>query len=835
MIELTLDQALQQAVAHHQAGRLQDAEHLYRAILKIHPNHPDANHNLGVLAVSVGRAEDSLPFLKSAFEAKPNVRQYWLSYVNALFRCGQEDSVRQPAEAGQQPGLDGDPVRQIEQRMSEPKSMESFAPAIVHREAGRYLDAAAWINEWLVQYPNDADAYAILAHILLLLKREDDARIAIDRALAIAPESSAVQRNLARLLLKQQQWENAMVAANQATSVAPDDPENLIVLATALGAAGRTPLALERLEQALLLRPDYAEAFAHRAQLKVQAGDLAGALADSERAVALKPWLAPVWMIVASLRHQREDIEGMMQALTSALHADAEQIDALISLGELKRRYGSTDEALVLLEKAVTLAPGNVSAWSNYGAALQQAERLKEARSAYKKALDINPRLAEPLNNLGAMAKRAEDWEGAVVYFEQALALRPGDLVLIGNLCTVLERTNRIERLRECLPDSLDAATAPPTLVLVWAKVLLRRDGNLEQARELLLRAAPALLNDPALAAEMSALLGEIHNELGTYRKAFSYFQASNQYAQQVFATQRVSKDSYIALVDRLLSCFSAQWIKRWTPPVAAAATPVFLVGFPRSGTTLLDSILRSHSAIAVVEEQPMVDRVVNRLNRLETGYPAALAALGNSEINELRALYFEELGQHLEDADRTKPVLIDKMPLSIIHAGLLQRLFPDVRFILTLRHPCDCVLSCFMHNFTPNAAMASFLTLEDTARLYDQVMRLWECYRSVLPLRVHAIRYEDLVADFTGNVGKLLDFLELPWNDEVTRYTETARRRTLINTPSYHQVLQPIYQRARGRWEQYREYMEPVLPMLQPWVERFGYSEVYVRTAFRP
>ena len=191
----------------------------------------------------------------------------------------------------------------------------------------------------------------------------------------------------------------------------------------------------------------------------------------------------------------------------------------------------------------------------------------------------------------------------------------------------------------------------------------------------------------------------------------------------------------------------------------------------------------------------------------------------------ELRQIYFAELNQHL-DMNDDAVVLIDKLPLNIIAAGLIHRIFPEARFVFAQRHPCDCVLSCFMQNFALNDAMANFLDLEDAARLYDKVMTLWLQYQSALPLQVHTVCYEILIEDFEETLTPLLDFLGVDWDEGLRDYTETAYRRGKIKTPSYNQVTQPLYTHARGRWQRYRQHLQPVLPLLLPWAERFGYGE---------
>jgi hypothetical protein len=167
---------------------------------------------------------------------------------------------------------------------------------------------------------------------------------------------------------------------------------------------------------------------------------------------------------------------------------------------------------------------------------------------------------------------------------------------------------------------------------------------------------------------------------------------------------------------------------------------------------------------------------------------------------------------------------IVDKMPLLLTHMPIISRLFPDAAIILVERHPCDVVLSCYMANFTLNRAMRSYTNLEEAARTYDAIFENWHKARNLLPLDVHHVRYERMVADLEGEMRPLISFLGLPWRDEVLDNQASAARRGLVRTASYSQIGQPLYTRSAGRWERYRRYLEPVIPILTPWVEKMGY-----------
>ncbi len=246
--------------------------------------------------------------------------------------------------------------------------------------------------------------------------------------------------------------------------------------------------------------------------------------------------------------------------------------------------------------------------------------------------------------------------------------------------------------------------------------------------------------------------------------------------------------------------------------------SPIFIVGFPRSGTTLLDTLLMNIPSLHVMEEMPVLVEVEAAL-----GDDGRLATLSSDQAQRLRSLYYETIAKVAPaPAGRT---IVDKHPLQMTRMPLIHRLFPDARIVFVERHPCDSVLSCFMSNFQLNHAMLSFVTLDEAARTYDAVFEAWTRAEATLPLRVHRIRYERMVADLEGEMRPLLGFLGLEWDPKVLDNRAAAAKRDHIRTASYSQVTEPIYRRSAGRWERYRRQLEPVLPMLAPWAELMGYE----------
>jgi Flp pilus assembly protein TadD len=499
--------------------------------------------------------------------------------------------------------------------------------------------------------------------------------------------------------------------------------------------------------------------------------------------------------------------------------------EALSNLGVLEHGRGEWAAAERHLRDALALKPEYAQAHNNLGNTLLAQSRREEAESCYRKALVIKPDYPEAHLNLGIVLTDFGRSEEAATIYRQAFALKPDMTEALINLCVLLERTHQIDELRERLAGIGDSQVrSTPPLAAVKAK-LLRRDKKMAEALELLKGVDPEVIARSIVAPELLAVQGDLHDRMGEYDQAYECSVRGNALALREFERHGAHKDDYLRQIRSEAGPFTGDRVAAWTRPAYAPVRLAFLVGFPRSGTTLLDSILRSHPDVDVVEEQPMVARLREALDRHQSADPHYLDRLDARQLESLRKTYLDELALH-RDPTRPAALVIDKLPLTIANAGVIGRVFPEARFILALRDPRDCVLSCFMQAFGPNAAMANFLTLKDAANLYAEVMQLWQRYAKTLDLQSHQVRYEDILEEFGPTVSALLDFLGLPWNDDVARFQQTATKRQMIRTPSYHQVVQPLYKRASGRWLHYQRYMQEVLPVLQPWVNAYGYGE---------
>lgn len=512
--------------------------------------------------------------------------------------------------------------------------------------------------------------------------------------------------------------------------------------------------------------------------------------------------------------------------------------EVLNNLGSLQQKRGLIADAERLFIQAIRLNPSWAPAHASLGRLLLDTGRRDHAEKAFRHAVKLDAGSAPGWSGLGLVCLALGRDGEAVDCLKHSLSLNPRDEALWVRLIGVLEAINRIDDAERAVGDAKRYFPDCPGVIIYEAKLLDRR-GKPDEALAIMQKCYDSMQtsaqHDHPFFAGFFSELGKLHDRAGNTDQAFSFFLKQNANVAASPKARAIDKTLLTKEINYVRDRFTAEHGRNPGASAMGAAAPVFLVGFPRSGTTLLEQILNSHPGARVTEELSAVDRIAQKLRRqaskefLDTlsfpassgpSYSSGVLPIDGAEIGDLRQAFFAEHGPATPG-----DLLVDKHPLNMLHAGLIKRVFPDARFIMALRHPCDCVLSCFMQRFAINPAMARFLDLEDSARFYDEAFGLWDHYTKVLDLNVHTIRYEDVVADFRPTVAALLDFLGLEWSDAVLEFDKTARDKGRIKTPSYRQVTQKIYTRSSGRWLKYRKHLEPILPVLAPWALKYGYS----------
>jgi tetratricopeptide (TPR) repeat protein len=495
--------------------------------------------------------------------------------------------------------------------------------------------------------------------------------------------------------------------------------------------------------------------------------------------------------------------------------------NALMVLAAVRAGQGDVSQAVALYERARTLMPSHIHVLVNLGALYRTSGLLDQARATLEAAVQAGPRFAPAHHNLGNVLADLGDASGARRSYETAMALDPRYADPVASLAWRAQEEHRLEEARDLALRAL--ALAPPNVLARLALARIRlREGEPAAAAAL----CDEVLGDGPLSVTNRIIaqgsLAEAQDQLGRYDEAFASYTRANDLQREQFAANFAEARGPLSqgAIARLAAFMAATDATRWSQAPDAGASPAFLVGFPRSGTTLLEQILATHPELAALEERDTLDGIAGELLASDEAL-LGLASLTASDIERHRTRYWQRVHAFLPPP--LPAVFLDKQPLNAVLLPFIHRLFPDARIILALRDPRDVVLSCFQQRFVMNEAMYQLLRLDTAARYYDAVMRLVELCRARLPLRLHVVRYEDVLADFDGAVGAVVRFLGLEWDERLRDFAETARQRA-IQTPSAAQVVRPLYRSSQGKWRNYRRHLGPHLPLLARWVEGFGY-----------
>ncbi len=484
-----------------------------------------------------------------------------------------------------------------------------------------------------------------------------------------------------------------------------------------------------------------------------------------------------------------------------------------------KRNFLSAEK---LYKQILKTYPNEVSTLNNLGTVLKELGKNKEAIFYYEKALLVKPEDLITNYNLGLAFASIDEFQKSINYYEKVIKIDEKHIQSYQNLMDIYEKTNNHEKLEEIIIKAKYYLKDNPIIKLYKGNLLYKKEKFDEAINNL--ESISFDFNKIKQEQLRVSTLGKCYDRSKHFDKAFDNFSQANRISLKL-KNKNINKDLYLEKVENRNIFFNKLNKKKWPSSKLSESSdnPIFIIGFPRSGTTLLDTILSSHPSIEVIEEKSMVPKLIGSLNELTKNKLENLKDISNDQVITLRNNYFKNLNSHIKDKDNSK-LYIDKLPLNIIYVGEILRIFPDAKFIISLRHPCDCVLSCFMQTFEINNAMANFLNLEDSAKLYDHVMKLWTQYISVFDINYHEVKYENIVKDLEKTIKPVLKFLELPWNDNLLEFSKTAKQKQQIKTPSYDQVIKPIYSEASGRWKMYEKQISIVYPILKTWIKKFSY-----------
>ncbi len=574
--------------------------------------------------------------------------------------------------------------------------------------------------------------------------------------------------------------------------------------------------------------------------LAQQAGQrIDAAVATFRRLTQLKPQTFEYWNNLAIVARQAGDMGTAERASLNAVELAPQQADVHYNLGLLyaqQRRWVLARQALL---DAVRLEPGFIEARLQAAHACHVCGDNSGEESMLAGAADWPAQPAEQAMILATMLATQGDQQTAFQTLDRAALPNGPSAQIVQWRMTALraalyERSNQADLAQAELSHlplaSLETLPAEHHRLRCEAwhahAAVATRQGDATQAAELYQRVL-ALTDEADMRANAGFGLASALNKQGRHAQAWRAAQAAH-------ATQLgIAKDivpQLLAEGSQPLSMASDRVSHlehdRWAPLSAprASESPVFVVGFPRSGTTLLEQMIDAHPDFRSMDERAFVYELTERMQLAGQHYPADLAQLTQQNVDQLRSIYANRVSNVVPDLGHRR--LVDKNPLNMLCLPMIARLFPEARIIMCLRHPCDVLLSCYMQPFRSPAFMVLCSSLERLAHGYVQAFEHWYRHVEVFAPRVLEWRYESVVNRFEEHVVRLGHFLGIDDAAPMARFADHARGKGYISTPSYAQVTQGIHAKAVNRWHAYREMFEPVLPILRPMMERLGYDD---------
>jgi tetratricopeptide (TPR) repeat protein len=712
---------------------------------------PAQAYQAAVAAHRQGRLDEAARIYRAVLQGNPNHVDS-LHYLGVL--CNQQGRPRE-AETLLRRAVQLDP--------NSATVANDFGIALA--ALGRFDEAMEQYRRAAVAKPDFIDAHNNLGTALQALDRNEEAISEFERALAISPGAGAVRNNLGIAYASLNRHEEAIACYRQAIGSQPNLPEPYYNLGLSLATLGRAEEAIAQYRKAVELKPSYFDA--HRA--------LASAFASARQ-------------FEAAIPHFR-----------AALAIRPQSAETQYDFGNALMADGRLAEAVVFYRRALAVRPQYPEAHNNLGNVLATVGQPSEAVAHFREALVLRPDFAEAHGNLGNALFALRQLDEAVSCLEKALALDPNLADAQHNLANVLQTLGRLEEARHAFERAVALAPKRAELYrgLAEAKRFLPGDPHLAAMEELARDAA--LLTD-AQRLELHFGLGKAYGDLDRYEEALRHLQQGNALKRKQVKYDETAK---LQGLRDTATVFSAELIRRNEGLGDPSADSIFIVGMPRSGTTLVEQVLASHPEVFAAGE------VMNFREAMEAvaAFPEAMPSLTAEQLREIGARYAKSMRALAPTAER----ITDKMPSNFRFVGLIHLALPNARIIHVRRDPIDTCLSCYSKIFTGDQPFS--YDLGELGRFYRAYEALMAHWRRVLPEgAMIEVQYEELVADFETHARRIVDYCGLAWDERCLAFHETKRP---VLTASAVQVRQPLYRSAVGKWRPYAALLAPLLDAL--------------------
>lgn len=669
------------------------------------------------------------------------------------------------------------------------------AAADDHR-AGRLREAEAAYRLILDRQPDNPEALHLLGVLVHQRGDHETAAELIGRAIAVDAAVALYHYHLGETHRAAGRLAQAAACYREALARDPNYGDTHYGLANALFELGAVEEAVAGYRRAIELNPGDAEAHNNLGNALTDAGRIDSAMEAYRMALRARPDYTDAACNLAEALVRQDRLDEAADCYRLALGADRSLVEAHLGLGRVLLRQRTFAEAAASYRQAIALAPELPAGHLGLGLAFLEARRPIEALDCFEEALRLASDDIEAINHAARALLFLSRPNEAMARLERARMIRPDHPETHLNLGIGLQVLGRFEAAKEAIGRAL--ALKPDLSDAYYNSVLSRTLADAGEAERL-----EKLLEDPELASAQRGTLGyalaKVYDDLGRYDDAFRHLAQANDLRDREMGARA---EAHIEYVDRVVAAFGADLFAAKERLGHDSDLPVFVVGMPRSGTSLVEQILASHPRVFGAGELDDIRQLTRRLPAAlsaSASYPECVRSLDVDTARRLAAEYLERLRELAGRAER----ITDKMPGNYLRLGLIALLFPRARIIHCRRDALDTCLSCYFQNFGRNQPL--FANLTKLGTVYRQYERLMAHWRRVVPIPVLDVQYEDLATDQERVSRRLVEFCGLPWDD---RCLDFHRQERAVATASFWQVRQPIYTTSIGRWRHYASHL---------------------------
>jgi tetratricopeptide (TPR) repeat protein len=681
-------------------------------------------------------------------------------------------------------------------------------------QEGRTAEAAALFERGVAVKPGSARMHANLAEAQRVLGRPENALEHLRKAEELNPAFAQVWNTRGLIAYDAGRYAEADAAYREAIAREPRLSAAHINRANALQALHRSSEAITALRQALVIEPDNPTALSNLGQLLCDLSD-PDVLEEAERlcrrAAAAAPGLAQAHEYLGNNLRALGKMEESLKAYQQSLRVDPSRSAPLLSIGELLQQAGRFDEAAALYERARAVDPDDPRLYLSLGSLALARDQNDRAIGFYERAAELDPLSADAQHGLGMAFLEQGRLDPAEAAFREALRLKPTYAMSLSALARIQAERGDIE---ESCDSARRALAIRPNLAEAYHRLAANLKGRMPEDE---VQAIRRLIDHKSLPAAPRALLrfglAAVYDARGLYEDAAKLLEEANrlQGVAKAGRGEAYDPDHHSALVDRFIATFTPEAIARVSGWVEPDVRPVFVVGLPRSGTTLVEQILASHVQIHGAGELYCAHTVFQVLPQL-VGRPNldaldAFSALESKSAQAASRQYLEALNAV---APPGRARVVDKMPDNFRLIGMIAALWPGARVIVCARDPRDVALSCWQTGFESNAWANHPEHIARRIADYERLMRHWIATR---PLEWLDVRYEVVVADLETSARRMVEFVGLEWDAACLEFHNTRR---VVRTASVAQVRQPIYTHSVGKWRHYAPYLDPLFQALE-------------------